>query len=161
MLDRGLAIMVSIVVGLILLFVSGSVGYFVAGGMAQGEFCEDCQEFMHTSRLNCITLGGARAMAKALAEGAHPLGAAVLEVAADPNGSGWLMLTKCPRCGKGYINLRMNFRGSYKDPQGNPQVMTGGFWLAASSALSPEHVTLFEPHIERIGATGVKSGLRS
>jgi hypothetical protein len=132
--DFGFLAWVNALLGILAAAIAGAVI-----GSAVLKFCESCEEFMVMESLRPTSLDAGSAIASQLAA-ARPDGA--LE-AYRPLDEGPLepKVHRCPRCGKGYLELRVKFDGQYQRPKDTSSTTVSEDWLCASTPVSPAQVS--------------------
>ncbi len=108
----------------------GGAGHFAAGTVRADKFCEDCDLFIHGLKVKSLRLGALRAAARAARERNAEVFASLLYSRAGTDGT--VELSRCPRCGKGFVEVTAHFKARWGDSEGEK---TKESWLAASLEL--------------------------
>lgn len=142
-LQQGIAFNCDIVCQIItilgLLIAIGMACFVANEAVCSAKFCETCEHFMEEEKLKVLTLGGLRAMAKALAEKKSAIAASLLF--APTGGDGEIKLFVCPHCFRGYAELKINFRGHWREGEKAGTIEES--WLVASVELARDEVEKF------------------
>jgi hypothetical protein len=109
--------------------------------LAKLKFCEPCGEFMTQRSLKRITRDGAIVAAQHMKDSNA---SGVAEVVSSQRGrTGWLDLFSCPVCGRGYLELEVQFKGEWVE--GNQKSSREDSWRTGSCAVSKEDVSVLKP----------------
>jgi energy-coupling factor transporter transmembrane protein EcfT len=106
------------------------------------KFCESCEEFMDGEKLRPVAFEAGQNVVTELVNG-RLRGALDAYRALDDGGPITPQVFRCPRCGKGYLELNVAFERRYQGPKDKSPSKVSEDWLCASSPVSPDEAAAF------------------
>jgi len=126
-----------------------ALALFVAGayGTSIPKFCETCRRFMKERKLKPVSFDDLVRAVRALGDGDAQGAASIFQSAAKPaQAQGELAV--CRKCGAGYLDMTLKFRGEWPIPGaalGSPRLgVAAESWLAVSRALAADQARWFK-----------------
>jgi hypothetical protein len=119
-----------------------------------GKFCETCELTMKRWSLKSISLGGVKSLLRALAD--NNLHSAIKICTIAEGSDCALTLFSCPRCGNGYLEASMTFRGEWIDERKGQQTLVRD-WLVGSHELKTTDAEALWPQVEKAKSKGTSA----
>jgi hypothetical protein len=108
----------------------GAAGFFAARHVQGEKFCEGCEVFMSRLKVKSLRLGALRAIVQAARECNTEVAIGLLYSRAGADGT--VELFRCPRCGKGFVEVTAHFKARWRGQDGGKKRES---WLVASLEL--------------------------